>query len=223
MSKNRVSTGIQGLDQVLHGGFIASRIYVAHGEPGTGKTTLGFHFLAAGDPKPGNNLLITFDQPAEHLRSDATTLGMGLDAVTIVDLTPSPQTFSAMETYDIFSPAEIEREPITKEISRALAQENVQRVFVDGFDHFRQLATDPFHYRRLVQSFFRFATQHGATVLIGSEARECIADADGAVHLESGNEGRSIRVLKFRGSDFSFGHHAMRLTSRGIQVLPNAA
>jgi circadian clock protein KaiC len=219
----RLSTGIEGLDQILYGGLIPSRIYVAHGEPGTGKTTLGFHFLTAGNPKPGSSVLITFDQPEDHLRSDAETLGLNLDAVTIIDLTPPPETFSAMQTYDIFSPAEIEREPITLEISTALQQANVARVFVDGFDHFRQLATDTFHYRRLIQSFFRFATQGGATVLIGSEGRDCIADADGVVHLELTSESRSLRVLKFRGSDFHSGHHAMRLTGQGIQVLPNAA
>jgi circadian clock protein KaiC len=219
----RISTGIQGLDQILHGGFIPSRVYLAHGEPGTGKTTLGFHFLTSGKADPASNILITFDQPEEHLRADARTLGMNIDGVSIVDLTPAPEIFSAMQTYDIFSPAEIEREPITLEIAQAIGQGNARRIVVDGFDHFRQLATDTFHYRRLIQSFFRFATRGGATVLIGSEGQDCIADADGVIHLELGLEGRSLRILKFRGSDFHPGYHPMRLSGQGIQVLPNAA
>ena len=219
----RVSTGIEGLDQVLHGGFIPSPGYLFHGDPGTGKTTAGFHYLASDEAKPENSVLITFDQPEDHLRADAETLGLSLNGISIVDLTPAPEAFSAMQTYDIFSPSEIEREPITHEISRAIGDRQAKRIFVDGFDHFRQLATDMFHYRRLIQSFFRFATQGGATVLIASEGRECISDADGVIHLGFGRDGRNVRILKFRGSDFHAGQHPMRLTSQGIQVLPNAS
>jgi len=35
----RVSTGIQGLDQILHGGFLPGRVYLVHGQPGAGKST----------------------------------------------------------------------------------------------------------------------------------------------------------------------------------------
>ena len=219
----RLSTGIEGLDQILHGGLVAGRVYLVHGQSGTGKTTLGFHFLAAGDPKPGSNLLITFDQPENHLRSDARTLGLSIDHAVVLDLTPTPETFSAMQSYDIFSPAEIEREPMTAEIAKAIRDTHVQRIFVDGFDHFRQLATDAFNYRRLIQSFFRFATHDGATVLVASESRDCLGDADAVINLGVQDSGRNIRVLKYRGSDFQPGNHSMRLAAHGIQVFPNAA
>ncbi len=219
----RVSTGIEGLDHILHGGLLAGRVYLAHGHCGTGKTTLGFHFLAAGEPKPESNLLISFDQPEDHLRSDARTLGLNIDHVRFVDLTPTPETFSAMQSYDIFSPAEIEREPITVEIVKAISGTHVQRIFVDGFAHFRQLAADAFNYRRLIQSFFRFATQAGATVLVASETRDCFGDADAVIHLSMQDSGRNVRILKYRGSDFQPGDHSMRLTSRGIEIFPNAA
>jgi circadian clock protein KaiC len=222
MAKGRLSTGIEGLDQILHGGLIAERVYVAHGESGTGKTTLGFHFLAAGE-KPGSNLLITFDQPEDHLRSDAKSLGFSLENVLILDLTPTPEAFSALQSYDIFSPSEVERDPITMEIAKAIRENNVRRIFVDGFDHFRQLAADAFNYRRLIQSFFRFATHGGATVLVASEARDCIGDADAVIHLDLQDSSRNVRILKYRGSDFQPGEHSMRLTGHGIQIFPSAA
>jgi circadian clock protein KaiC len=219
----RTSTGVAGLDQILHGGLIPSRVYVAHGESGTGKTTLGLHFLTAENSQPESCVLITFDQPADHLRHDAKTLGLDISRVSLVDLTPAPEIFSAAQTYDIFSPAEIEREPITSEIAKAIGRDGIARIFVDGFDHFRQLAGETFQYRRLIQSFFRFATHKGATVLIASEGSECVTNADGAIHLDLRLNGRRLRILKFRGSDFEPGYHRMRLTARGIQVLPNAA
>jgi len=219
----RLSTGIEGLDQILHGGLVVGRVYLSQGQSGTGKTTLGFHFLVAGDEKPGSNLLITFDQPETHLRADAKALGLGIDHAVVLDLTPAPETFSAMQSYDIFSPSEIEREPMTAEIAKAIRDTHVQRIFVDGFDNFRQLATDAFNYRRLIQSFFRFATYAGATVLVASESRDCFGDADAVIHLGLQDSGRNIRVLKYRGSDFQPGNHSMRLTAQGIQVFPNAA
>jgi len=48
MHQDRLSTGILGLDQILHGGLIPGRAYLVRGRPGTGKTTLGLHFLATG-------------------------------------------------------------------------------------------------------------------------------------------------------------------------------
>ena len=215
----RISTGIDGLDQILHGGLIPARVYLVHGEPGTGKTALGLHFLAADS----RSLLITLGQAEDHIRSDAHTLGLGLEGVSILDLTPSPEKFSEMQTYDIFSPAEVEHEPLTREISNAIEHSNPKRIFVDSFGQFRQLASDPFHYRRVIQSFFRFATQRGATLMIASDERESERDVDGVIHLDFEHEGRSVRLTKFRGSDFHAGRHSMRITAQGLQVLPNAA
>ena len=44
----RLSTGIVGLDEVLYGELLPQRSYLVRGTAGTGKTTLGLHFLTAG-------------------------------------------------------------------------------------------------------------------------------------------------------------------------------
>src|SRR5215471_5666294 len=146
----RISTGVDGLDYVLHGGLLPGRAYLVHGEPGTGKTTLGLHFLSAGQP----GLLIAFGQPDKHIREDAHSLGLNIEHVTILDLTPPPEVFSEVQIYDIFSPAEVEREPISREIAKAIEDVKPQRIFVDSFGYFRNFASDIFHQRRLTQSFF---------------------------------------------------------------------
>ncbi|WP_217808080.1 ATPase domain-containing protein [Halomonas sp. CSM-2] len=46
----RLLTGVAGLDQILHGGLIPHRTYLIRGGPGSGKTTLGMHFLVAESP-----------------------------------------------------------------------------------------------------------------------------------------------------------------------------
>jgi circadian clock protein KaiC len=215
----RITTGIQGLDYILRGGLLAGRSYLVHGEPGTGKTTLGLHFVSADK----DGLIVTFGQSADQIRADAGALSLNLDTTKILDLTPPPEVFSEIQTYDIFSPVEVERAPISQQISEAIDELNPQRIFVDSFGHFRNLTGDAFQHRRLAQSFFRFATRRGATLIVGSEDRECARDVDGVIQLESSQDGRTIRVTKFRGSDFLPGAHPMRLTDTGLQVPQTAA
>jgi RecA/RadA recombinase len=44
----RVRTGVAGLDEILHGGLIAQRLYLVDGNPGCGKTTFALQFLLEG-------------------------------------------------------------------------------------------------------------------------------------------------------------------------------
>jgi circadian clock protein KaiC len=190
-----------------------------HGAPGTGKTTVGLHFLS----NSGRSLLITFIEPEERIRDDARTLGFELNNVSFLDLTPYPETFSECKTYDIFSPYEVERDRVAQQMAAGIAKVNPDRVFVDGFETFRNLTGDPFHYHRFAQAFFRFATRRDCTVLGASDQSDAASIVDGVIELHFAGERRSLRVTKFRGSDFQPGSHSMRLTGSGIQVLPNAA
>jgi circadian clock protein KaiC len=194
-----------------------------HGEPGTGKTTLGLHFLAAGLAAGERCLLITFGPAEHHIRRDAKAVGLNIDGVSILDLTPPPEAFSELQTYDIFSPGEVDRDSLSIAIAGAFEQSKPKRVFVDCFEQFRQLTTDPFHHRRMIQSFFRFATQRGETVVVACEETDSARDVDGIIRLDAAQEGRGLRVMKFRGSDFHAGHHPLRLTDAGLQVPMSAA
>ena len=100
---NRISTGIQGLDNILLGGLIPERAYLVSGESGSGKTTIGMHFIAAGLAAGERVLMITFGQPADHIRADAESIGLDLNAANMLDLTPPPEAFAEDQVYDIFS------------------------------------------------------------------------------------------------------------------------
>ena len=222
----RVSTGIMGLDEILYGGLIEKRAYLVRGGPGCGKTILGLHFLIEGIVKGERSLLITLGEPEAELRANAEMLGFDLAQVHFLDLSPNATFFTEVQTYDIFSPAEVEREPVTQQILDQIETLHPQRVFLDAMTQFRYLASDAFQFRKQVLSFLRFLIEQGATVLFTSEGSVSAPDddlqfmSDGVIHLALQSEGRTLSVSKFRGSDFRGGNHTMRLTDRGMLVFP---
>ena len=222
----RLSTGIAGLDEVLHGGLLPQRSYLVRGTAGTGKTTLGLHFLTAGAANGEKSLLITLGTPEARIRLDAETFGFDLTGIPIIDLTPAPDFFAKAKTYDIFSPADVEREPITQKITEQIEKQKPQRVFVDAITQFRYLASDPQQFHRQVLAFLHYLTDQQATVLLTSEYSEATPDddlqflCDGIINVANTEHGRTLKVSKYRGSGFQEGRSAMRITERGILVYP---
>ena len=221
----RLSTGIDGLDDILLGGLIPQRSYLIRGGPGRGKTTLGLHFLNACDDNEAA-LFIGFQEPESQIRNNAAALGIDLSAVTFLSLAPDAQFFTEQQNYDVFPAADVEQEPLINSIIQAVERYNPTRVFVDSLSQLRFLAADIFQYRKQVLSFLRYLTQRGATVLFSSESSVELPDddlqfiADAVINLEPDASGPIIRVTKMRGSSFRSGPHHMRVGRGGVRVFP---
>lgn len=70
MIGERISTGIAGLDRLLHGGYIKGRSHLLTGATGTGKTIACLQFLMHGLKRGERAVYVTVDeQPAEILES----------------------------------------------------------------------------------------------------------------------------------------------------------
>ncbi len=226
----RVSTGIAGLDEITHGGLIPKRAYLVRGKPGTGKTTIGLHFLTAGVAKGERVLCIALAEPAEEIRQNAESVGIDLSGVEFLDLSPTAEHFTEDESYDVFSSAEVEREPVTRQIVEAVEKLKPQRVFLDAITVFRYLASDAFQFRKQILSFIRYLVDSGATVVYTSEGSPEAPDydlefmSDGVIVMDLEAVGRmnrrTIAVTKFRGSHTLSGRHGVRLTDKGVEVFP---
>ncbi len=222
-----MSTGIDGLDDVLHGGCLPKRAYLLRGGPGCGKTTLGLQILATGAAQGEHTLFITLSEAEEQIRSNAHALGIDLTNVHFLDLSPNSEVFTQMESYDIFSPSEVEREPTTQKIIEEVQRLQPQRVFLDSMTQLRYLSNDAFQFRKQVLSFLRFLSEQHATVFFTSEGSTVTPDddlqfmSDGVISLAFSGEERTISVSKFRGSSFRTGLHTMRLTDTGMRVFPH--
>ena len=226
MTINRISTGISGLDNILLGGLVANQAYLIKGQPGSGKTTLGFHFLSEGASKGETSLFIGFSESEARLRRNAQLIGIDLGQVEFLDLSTTANFFIKNETYNIFSPSEVEKTPITEKLIETIERVNPRRVFLDAITQFRFLAVNNFEFRKQVQSFIRFVVDRNTTLLLTSEGNDRNPDddlqfmSDAIIELRSTVNKHSISVNKFRGSGFIKGYHDLRLSDGGISVYP---
>lgn len=74
--RTRLGFGTNRLDEMLHGGPFVGSSTMLLGTPGSGKTVLGLHFLAAGAGKGERGLYFGFDEPPEWLIEKADKIGL---------------------------------------------------------------------------------------------------------------------------------------------------
>lgn len=229
-TQTRTSTGIPGLDEILHGGLPPRRGYLVRGGPGTGKTTLGLHFLVAGVAAGEAALMISLESSESQVRADARDQGLDLEGVEILDLSPDRDFFAQNRSYDIFTPGEVERDPTTQQIMETVERVRPGRVFVDAITTFRYFVRDEFQFRKQSLSFIRYLIDEGLTVMLSSEPTRAVPDndlrfmVDGVIELDTsirrGMLARTLQVEKLRGSGFESGPHTMQLTDGGLEVYP---
>jgi circadian clock protein KaiC len=66
-----VTTGVAGLDDVLGGGLPPHRMYLVEGDPGSGKTTLGWQFTLEGVKGSEPVLYLTLSETRDELEAVA--------------------------------------------------------------------------------------------------------------------------------------------------------
>src|SRR5437667_2562740 len=151
----RLSTGVKGLDAVLLDGLIPGRAYLVRGGPGSGKTTLGLNFLTAGR-NGGASVLVTLSQSESQVRENAAAVGIDVGGVEILDLAPTEEAFTDLDTYDVFSPADVERKPTTQRIIETIERLKPDRACVDSVTLLRYLSPDAYQFRRQAMALARF-------------------------------------------------------------------
>jgi circadian clock protein KaiC len=222
----RLSSGISGLDEILDGGFLTGRTYLVRGGPGTGKTTLGLHFLQDGVQHEERVLFITLEESHKNIQQNNANPCFDIEKINFLDVSPTSEFFSQVQSYDIFSAAEVEREPLTRQITAEIEKLQPTRVFLDPVTQFRYLNPDTFQFRKQMNSLLRYLVEQGATVLVTSEnSKEAPDDdmqfmCDGVVEMNFIDGSRTLSISKMRGSSFRPGTHGMKLSATGIEVFP---
>ena len=225
----RKSMGVFGIDEILNGGLIPNRFYLIRGGPGTGKTTLGLHFLLEGIKNNEDILFVTFIEPAEKIKQNAENFGFNLNKVNFLDLNPGADFFQEGQDYDILASDQMEQKPLIEKITKAIEKIKPDRIFFDGITQLKYLATDKFKFRKQLLSLMQFTMKFNSTMVLTSEASDSNPDddlqflVDGVINLKLEKESslHTISVSKMRGTSIRKGKHSFKFTDEGIEVFTN--
>ena len=231
MRASRITTGIEGLDKVLHGGFTADRLYLIEGMPGSGKTTLAFQFLLEGVQRGEQVLYLTLSETRSEVEGMADSHGWSLDGISVSELMPSEDALEPDEQYTVFHPSEVELSETTRRILDEVERVKPTRIVFDSLSELRLLAGGALRYRRQILALKQFFAGRRCTVLLLDDLTSTEHDlqvqsiSHGALLLEHsvplfGEARRRLSVTKFRGSDFRGGYHDYAIRRGGLQVFP---
>ena len=224
----RVSTGVQGLDDVLGGGLTPERMYLVEGTPGSGKTTLALQFLLDGARRGERGLYITLSETEAELRAVAATHGWGLEGLDIIELV-NREGLDPDSEQSILHPSDVELGETTRGVMERVDALQPRRVVFDSLSEMRLLAQNPLRHRRQVLALKHFFTTRRCTVLLLDDQTAETGDlqlhsiAHGVISLEQmvqefGGQRRRLKVVKMRGMRFRGGYHDFNLDTGGIRV-----
>jgi len=223
------STGIPGLDRLLHGGLPRDRMHLIEGEPGAGKTTLALQFLLEGRRVGEDGLYVTLSETTEELNHVAESHGWSLEGLSTFQLAPIAER--SADEYTLYHPAEIELADLTKTVLERVEEARPARVVFDSLSELRLLARDPLRYRRQILGLKDFFSRHKSTVLLLDDHSAGNADlqlrslAHGVLLLEHlpfeyGRARRRLRIVKLRGTAVTEGFHDFIIARGGLTVFP---
>ncbi len=226
-----VPTGIDGLDDVIRGGFPEHCVYLITGQPGTGKTSLAIQFLLQGIRLGERCLYVTLSETRQEIEKVARSHGWDLAGLKMAELIPSEKNLSADAQLTVFNPSEMELGETTEALIGAVTEHRPQRLVIDSLSEVRLIAQDALRYRRQVLALKQFFGGHDCTVLLlddrtgGAEDDHLQSIAHGVVILEQlvnqyGAERRRLRVSKMRGVPFRGGFHDFAIRRGGLDVFP---
>lgn len=223
----RITTGINGLDEILYGGLISNRSYLVRGGPGTGKTTLGIQFLNQGVILNEKSLLITLSEHKDKILEEFIyKYGSSVEKIRILDLSPSSNIITENKNYNIFEPQEVEWEEILMKITSILNDVRPERIFIDGITQIKYMSNNKYEFRKNLLSLVSYIKELNATAIISSEAGGRLNDedlqfiCDGIFNLDYMHSQRNLIIKKYRNSNFSSGKHTVKLTDKGMIIYP---
>jgi KaiC/GvpD/RAD55 family RecA-like ATPase len=223
----RIPTGVPGLDELIEGGLPKGRITLITGAAGSGKTTLGMQFLYNGCTSFGDNgLLVTLEEETADLIKDMSRYGWQLEQLADqgkLSILQSPIPFEvSQENMNIDS--------LLDNIHQQAMKVDAKRIVFDSIASLGLPYGDAVTLRRDVLRIGAMLRELGCTTLLLTEMLEGEARitrygieqfvAHGVIALHVTPTYRAIQVMKMRGTNHDMGIHRLRITEKGIVVMP---
>jgi len=228
---NKIKTGIDGLDEMLHGGLVEGRPYVICGEPGAGKTILCMQFLMNGIENHERGLYIALEETADQIKDDMGVFGWDVSKIKILETTRELGSDKwLIKTDNVISKPEFTLMNLMKVIKEKIDTYKPKRIVIDSVTSIKMLSETDGELRKELLSLMEFLYKFGVTTLLTSET------VDGEIHMEEflasgviklhlmeskGEFVSAISIEKIRGSDFDRHLRPMKIGDKGVVVFPS--
>jgi circadian clock protein KaiC len=224
---DRISTGSERLDEILHGGLLKNAINLITGVPGSGKTVLSQQILFHNATRESPALyLTTLSEPLDKVLRYGEALKF-FDASALEDGRVVYEDVG--QQLGLGGPDEL-----LVAVDRHLKNLRPGIVVIDSFRALRVMSRDLGSFRQFLHELLRRLTASATTSIwnapyargmVLEEAEAAVADAILALDTRQVGE-REVRVaqvLKLRGSGYRSGEHIYKITGAGFQIFPRIA
>jgi circadian clock protein KaiC len=220
--KDRVSSGVPALDEMLGGGLWRGSSMLLAGPSGSGKTTLGLQFVLEGMRRGEPCVYANFQENPSQLASVIHGYGVDVDDAARKGL-----------NFIYRSPVELQIDSILVELFRLVTENGVRRVVIDAIGDLATASSDPQRLHEYLYALMQHLTVRGVTsifvmetagVLVGESPFEgsrlsYLSDALVLLELTSRKPiNRTIRVVKARGSAHDQQPHDFQITAKGVEL-----
>lgn len=204
----RLSFGVQPLDDLVGGGIPALSTTLLAGSTGIGKTLLAARFVHEGARRGEPALFVTYSEPPKRLVARAAAVGIDL----------APHVASGRVRIEYVPGGERETDDLVDELLRDVRESGARRVVVDGLGELEAAVADPTRARAFMHALIIALRGAGATTLFVKEVATIagpqldFSDTPIAVTAENmmflrhvelrGKLHRIVSVLKMRESDY---------------------
>ncbi|HJX04638.1 MAG TPA: ATPase domain-containing protein [Thermoplasmata archaeon] len=219
MIKQKVKTGVPGIDEMLDGGLISGRTYVVSGTSGTGKTTLAMQFLLEGVKNAERVMYVALDEPPNEIKRNTESYGWNIGRVLVFDATPDVMSYDKTPVRDVSTERRVqyfdeigpeiritsERSPVDMTINtlqELLKQEmkvrSYSRIVIDSLSSLRYFYIRTSEENASLVSFIRILSDLGITSLMTLQLSEIsrpdieVQMARGEIRLHKWFDGRGL-------------------------------
>ena len=222
--KERVSTGIIGLDRFVEGGFDKHSVNLVVGGSGSGKTIFSAQFLMEGLEKGERAMYITFEEKKEEFYDNMKRFNWDLEGYE------KRGKFFFLE----YSPEKVQSmlEEGGGAIESIVLKYNITRIVIDSITSFALLFEEELKRREAALNLFGIIRNWKCTSLLtledespekaGGVATSIEFEADSIIVLyflrRRDKRERYVEVLKMRGTKHSMEIHGFDITNKGIVV-----
>ena len=228
---DKLSSGIDGFDEVTGGGFPCARTSLVAGGAGSGKSLLMLTAAVRGAAEAGiPAVFVSFEERPEDIIENAASIGL--------DIEPLIEA-GDLRLEHITEPVEYAAEAgdytlagLQTRIDLAIKQTNAKLLAIDTIEALFGMFGNEQSVRREIVRLFRWLKDQGVTTLISGETsdkkftrrglEEYVSDC--VVFLDQRIVGdvatRRLRVVKYRGSEHGSNEFPFLIDSQGITVMP---